>query len=124
MDEIFSPQQLLMDIEIKHFVEGIAADFDEPPQDIVAVIKDGVQSGGFMASDLSLDRFREFVWNSKLFDLHPRAGWSGNHQTLLNKATQIAEAEADAYTYELTGYRRQVLDGIIAQAKEEFGCDV
>ena len=121
LDEIFSPQQLLIDIEIKHFVEGIAADFDEPPQDIVAVMAEGVRAGGFLAADLTLDRFRAFVWESQLFDLGPRASWHGNHQTLLDKAAGIAAEEAAAYTYELTGDRRQGLDAIMARARKEFG---
>ena len=117
MDEIFSPQQLLIDIEIKHFVEGITADFDEPERDIVAVMKEGVRSGSFMAADLTLDRFREFLWKSELFDLRPRGAWEGDHHTLLNKAAHIAEEKAAAYTYDLTDHRREALDRIMARAR-------
>ena len=123
LDEIFSPQQLLIDVEIKHFVEGIKADFadfNETPQDIISVMEEGVRAGGFLAHDLSLDRFREFAWESRLFDLRPRAAWDGTPQSLLAKAARIAEEKIDAYEYELTGDRRRALDEIVARAKREF----
>ena len=121
LDEIFSPQQLMIDVEIKHYVEGIRADFGAAPQDIVAVMEEGVRAGGFLAADLSLDRFREFVWESQLFDLRPRSAWEGTPQSLLAKAGHIAEEKIAAYDYELTGDRRRALDEIIARAGREFG---
>ena len=121
LDEIFSPQQLLIDVEIKHFVEGIRADFGGTPQDIVAVMEEGVRAGGFLAADLSLDRFREFAWESRLFDLRPRAAWNGTPQSLLARAARIAEEKIDAYEYELSGDRRRALDEIVARAEREFG---
>ena len=124
MDEIFSPQQLMIDIEIKHFVEGITATFDEPTQDIITVIEKGVKTGSFLAAGMTLDRFKEFIWDSKLFDLGSHASWNGDRHGLLKKAAHIAEEKASAYTYELAGDRRKALDRIIAQAKKEFGCEI
>ena len=121
LDEIFSPQQLLIDIEIRRFVQGIAADLRPGSQDIVAMMREGIEKGGFLTTDLTLDRFREFMWYSSLFDLRARAAWSGDQQTLLNKTAQIAAHKAASYSYELTGDRRQALDAIIARAKAEFG---
>ncbi|MBT4500165.1 MAG: hypothetical protein HOC74_20720, partial [Gemmatimonadetes bacterium] len=79
------------------------------------------RAGGFLAHDLSLDRFREFAWESRLFDLRPRAAWDGTPQSLLAKADRIAEEKIDAYEYELTGDRRRALDEIVARAEREFG---
>ncbi len=124
MDEIFSPQQLLIDVEIRRFVQGIAADLCPGTQDIVAVMREGARRHSFLATDLTLDRFREFMWRSSLFDLRARASWSGDQQSLLNKAAQIAAQKAAAYTYELTGDRRQALDAIMARAKQEFDCAI
>ena len=123
MDEIFSPQQLLIDIEIKHMVDGIQADFDEAPQNAVSLVREGIESGSFLSQDLTLDRFREFAWESRLFDLRPRGAWDGDHQTLLKKAAAVAEEKAAAWDYELTGDKRRILEKILARAKTEFGCN-
>jgi trimethylamine:corrinoid methyltransferase-like protein len=123
LDEIFSPQQLLIDVEIKHYVEGVAADLNGPAQDIVAVMKEGIRTGGFLEADLTLDRFKQFVWKSKLFDLGSRGSWKGDHQTLLSKTARLSEEKISAYTYELTDNRREALDAVLAQAKNEFGCE-
>ncbi len=121
MDEIFSPQQFMIDIEITHFVESVGCNLTEPEADIVSVMEQGLESGGFLSSDLALDRFREFAWESSLFDLSPRGSWKGDSQSFLDHAAQLAQAKTAAYTYELTDHRREALDAIIARARAEFG---
>ena len=121
MDEVFSPQQLMIDVEIARFVGSMTADVAEPTDDIVSIMEDGIAAGGFLDADLSLDRFRQFAWQTDLFDLAPRGAWSGDHETLLKRATQLAASKAADYTYELTGDRRDAIDAILARARAEFG---
>ena len=121
MDEIFSPQQLIIDAEIARFVGDMDVAVSESEQDIVAVIEQGLAAGGFLDADLTLDRFKEFTWGPELLDLAPRGVWTGDHESLLKRAAELAEAKAAAYTYELTDHRREALDAIIARARAEFG---
>jgi len=121
LDEIFSPQQLVIDAEIQRFVQSIAADLRPGAQDIVTVMREGTQGRGFLATDLTLDRFRDYMWRSSLFDLRARASWTGDQRTLMDKAAHVATQKAAAYSYELTGDRREALDAIMARAKREFG---
>ena len=121
MDEVFSPQQLVIDAEIARFVGSVDVDVAEPVGDIVSVIESGLEAGSFLEADLTLDRFSQFAWSPDLCDLAPRGSWTGDHQTLLKRATEIAESKAAAYTYELTDHRREALDAIIARARAEFG---
>jgi trimethylamine--corrinoid protein Co-methyltransferase len=120
MDEVFSGQQLIIDAEIARFVGAMDAEVTDATDDIVSVIESGLAAGGFLDSDLALDRFREFAWSPELFDLAPRGSWTGDHQTLLSRAAELADAKADAYTYELDDHRREALDAIIARARVEF----
>jgi trimethylamine:corrinoid methyltransferase-like protein len=121
MDEVFSPQQMMIDVEIARFVEGMDAAISPPPADIVSVMEAGLAAGGFLDADLTLDRFREFAWTTELFDLAPRGKWEGDHETLLKRAAALADAKAAEYTYELTGEKRDALDTLIARARAEFG---
>ncbi|MCE5277684.1 MAG: trimethylamine methyltransferase family protein [Planctomycetaceae bacterium] len=121
MDEIFSPQQLIIDIEAKHFAEGVRADVSPREGDVVAVVEEGLRSGGFLQADMTLENFRDFVWNAAVSDQRPRGSWTGDHTTLLKKATAIAADKPSQYTYEMTDTRREGLDRIIAKARKEFG---
>jgi trimethylamine:corrinoid methyltransferase-like protein len=120
LDEIFSPQQLVIDIEIKSFVNSVGADLSGVEADVVEVVRAGVRQGSFLASDMTLDRFAEFTWPAGLSDLRPRAAWDGDHQTLLRKAAAFAEEKAREYTYELTDSRREQLDRILERARNEL----
>ena len=121
MDEIFSPQQLVIDVEIRRFVQSIAADLRPGAQDIAAVMREGTQRPGFLATDLTLDRFQDYMWRSSLFDLRARGSWTGDQQTLLDKAAHVAAQKTAAYSYELAGDRRRALDAVMARAKRDFG---
>ena len=121
MDEVFSPQQMMIDVEIARFVGSMDVEVAEATDDIVTVMEAGLAAGGFLDADLSLDRFREFAWETELFDLAPRGAWTGDHETLLDRATQLAASKADAYTHELTGDRRTAIDAILLRARAEFG---
>jgi hypothetical protein len=81
----------------------------------------GLAAGGFLDADLTLDRFREFAWATELFDLAPRGSWAGDHETLLKRASALADAKAAQYTYELTGEKRVALDALVTRARSEFG---
>jgi trimethylamine:corrinoid methyltransferase-like protein len=120
LDEIFSPQQLIIDIEIKNMVIAGAADIPPAFADAVEAVKEGVQSGNFLATDLTADRLHCFTWNPSLFNLRPRGAWTGDDRTILAQAARIAQEKADAYTYELSDARREKLDRIMASARREF----
>ena len=120
IDEVFSPQQLMIDVEIARFVSATDVSIAPPSGDIVSAVRDGLDAGSFLGSDLMLERFREFAWDAELSDLGPRGSWQGDHTTLLNRAAELARAKAAAYTYELSDHRRDAMDALIARATSEF----
>jgi len=120
IDEVFSPQQLMIDVEIAQFIRATDVSVAPPSGDITAEIRTGLDAGSFLGSELMLERFRELTWDATLSDLAPRGSWDGDHTTLLKRAADLARAKADAYTYELTDHRREALDTLIARARSEF----
>jgi trimethylamine:corrinoid methyltransferase-like protein len=120
IDEVFSPQQLMIDIEIARFVSATDIAIAPASGDITAEIRAGLDAGSFLGSELMLERFREFAWDAELSDLGPRGSWAGDHTTLLAHATELARAKADAYPYELSDHRREAIDALIARVMSEF----
>ncbi|MHC4983588.1 MAG: trimethylamine methyltransferase family protein [Planctomycetota bacterium] len=118
MDEIFSPQQLLIDIEIRNFANAMTADFSSAAADVVDIIADGLKRGSFLQTDLTLDCFRKFAWRSELFDYTRLAGWTG--RSVLQKAAERAEKVIAEYDYELAGEKRENLERIMAGARRDL----
>ena len=122
MDQIFSCQQLIIDLEIKNFVNSIGASFGEGLQEtdrIVAEVKEGIEQGSFLGVDSTLDHLYDYSWRPILFSLsaYGRSDW----QSVLSKANTIAEekiAQNAKYEYELTGDKRKELDKILQRAKQ------
>jgi hypothetical protein len=120
MDEVFSPQQLMIDVEIARYVSAADVAIAAPKGDVVASVREGLDAGSFLGSELMLERFREFAWAAELSDLAPRGSWKGDHTTLLKRAGELARAKSEAYTYELADHRREAIDALIARANAEF----
>lgn len=76
MDEVWSPEQLLLDVEIRDFVTQAAGGFaaDDDAFDI-EVIRECAGSGDFMASEDTAGRFRELAWGGRLFDYGMLNAW-------------------------------------------------
>lgn len=120
MDEVFSPQQLMIDVEIADFVEHVEPGPLPPGRDDpVELIRRGVEAGGFLDDDITLDVYERFLWRPRLFDLGPRAAWTG--RTVLDKAARLVEDKLAGYDYDLSDDRRSALDGIMARARKALG---
>ena len=116
LDEVFSPQQLMLDIEIKHFVESIDPTIEADAQDIVDAVRAGVDAGSFLATDLTLGKYKDFLWRPVVFNLADRD--STDWQTVMDRANAMAEEKITQYDYELTGEKRAALDAIMVRARK------
>lgn len=118
LDEVFCPEQLLIDVEIARYVNAMRADFAPRSRDAVEIIGRGLAAGSFFEDDLTLDAFEDFIWRPELFDLAPPG--PGGGASLTSRARDQAEALADEYDYELTGPKREQLERIMARAAAEL----
>lgn len=70
LDEIFSPEQLLYDIEIKDHVERLLRGFDSggDVDACVAEVAEALEQGSFAALDSTLNEYRDVYWHPSLFE--------------------------------------------------------
>jgi trimethylamine:corrinoid methyltransferase-like protein len=76
LDEIFSPAQLLLDVEMMKHVGKMAngVDVDPMPADLIGIVGRGVRDG-FLGSDLTLDHYKDYMWHSEYFDRGSLSKW-------------------------------------------------
>jgi len=69
MDELFSPVQLLLDLEMLEHIGKITDGMpvDEFESDLIAEVRAGLKSGYIMA-DRTLDNMDKYVWQSRFFN--------------------------------------------------------
>lgn len=69
VDEVFSPQQVIIDQEILRYVERLVSgvDLSAEVRDPIALIREGVEEGNFLAVEDTVSRFRELYMFPDLF---------------------------------------------------------
>jgi trimethylamine:corrinoid methyltransferase-like protein len=130
MDDIFSPQQLLLDCEMRDHVQRMVRglDVEDSGQDWVELVRQGVEHG-FTSLDHTLDNYRRLYWYPRLFDYSlgqwkqdaPGAdglraissGWQERTRRMFHEALE-------AKTYELSGPRRDEIERIWQRAVQEL----
>jgi trimethylamine:corrinoid methyltransferase-like protein len=71
-DDIFSPEQMVADNELRHALERLRRGMaPEDPDGWLEDIREGVERG-YVQADATLDHYKETYWFPKLFD---RASW-------------------------------------------------
>ncbi len=83
LDEVWSPEQMLLDVEVRDFVAQAAGDFsrDEDAFD-VSVIEECAPKNEYMSSEETLKRFREFAWAGRLFRYDMLGSWEADGRPL------------------------------------------
>ncbi|MHB1453829.1 MAG: trimethylamine methyltransferase family protein [Saccharofermentanales bacterium] len=117
VDNLFCARQLMIDLEIRDFVRAMLSGTSfSAGIDIVQEVRDGIKAGGYLQSDLTLDNWRDFMWQPKLFDV------GGTQATsIIGRAAKVSFKEtAASYQYELGGNRREQVERLMARARQEF----
>ncbi|RPJ49732.1 MAG: hypothetical protein EHM21_06430, partial [Chloroflexi bacterium] len=121
LDEIFSPEQLLVDCEIRDWVQrGLQGVWmgEEAVDDWLAEIRAGVQ-GGFMACDSTLDHYRAHTWYPRWFARGAIGPWMSQGQPTLSKRLHAeVRRRIAAHHFELDSDRRRALDAIYSAAEK------
>lgn len=117
VDNLFSARQLMIDLEIRDFVRSMLSDIPfSTDLDIVQEVREGVKAGSYLQSDLTLDNWKDFMWQPKLFDV------GGTQATsVIERAAKVSFKETAAkYQYELGGDKREQVERLMARARQEF----
>jgi trimethylamine:corrinoid methyltransferase-like protein len=132
LDEVFSAEQLIYDLEIRDHVQRLiqGVDGDCDPERCLKDIKEGLQQKSFVAIDSTLNGYRQFYWHPKLFDRQFFSAWEGeganNPLPPLIRGTNRQKAHAmikellSQHEYELETELRNELDKILAKARAEL----
>jgi len=123
LDEIFSAEQLIYDLEIRdhvqRLVQGIDGDCD--PERCLKDVIDGIQHKSFITLDSTLESYKQFYWHPKLFDRQFFSAWEGEGaKSNRQKAHTMIQELLSQYEYELDPELQSELDKILARAKTEF----
>jgi trimethylamine--corrinoid protein Co-methyltransferase len=120
LDEIFSAEQLLLDCEIRDWVEravrGVALG-EEDTLDWLAEIRKGV-AANFMGLDSTLDHYQEQIWYPRRFVRGSIGPWLEQGQPrLAERLRREALRRIAAHQFELDPAQRREIDRIYAAAQ-------
>ncbi len=120
LDEIFSPEQLLVDCEIRDWVQRAIQGVwmgEEAVDDWLEEIQAGVQRG-FMALDSTLDHYRRHTWYPQRFQRNAIGPWSAEGQPRLSdRLRDEVRRRIAAHDFELDADRRRKIEQICQAAR-------
>jgi trimethylamine:corrinoid methyltransferase-like protein len=124
LDEVFSAEQLMYDLEIRDHVQRLVSgmDADCGPERCLKDVLEGVEQKTFAGLETTLGLHRDIYWHPKLFHRQFFSAWqSGGAQTLRESARQRMSDLLRQHEYELEGGLRRQLDRIVDRAKADLG---
>ena len=120
VDEVFSPQQAVLDGEILAYVERVCRGLDlNADLDAVSLIKEGVAAGNFVGADDTVARYREFFDFPEVFRHWNLNRWRAEGSpSILGEAWARAQAEIATASFALPADRHAEVERIYARASE------
>lgn len=121
LDEIFSPEQLLVDCEIRDWVQRAIQGVwmgEEAVDDWLAEIRVGVQQG-FMALDSTLDHYKRHMWYPQRFERGAVGPWLIKGQPRLSgRLRDEVRRRIAAHDFELDADRHREIEQIYRTARK------
>lgn len=126
MDEIFSPAQFILDMEMGRYVQHIldGMPWHGEANGIAKTVAEGVAEENFIAHDTTLDALRQ-LFDSKLFPRSNLGQWRGaGEPTSEQLALDRARKAIDSYDFELDAGKQAELDRVFENACRSLGVDL
>ena len=124
LDEIFSPEQLLIDCEIRDWVQRSIQGLwigEDAVTDWVGEVRAGMTTG-FMGLDSTLDNYRRDTWYPRRFDHEAVGLWrSKGYPHVSDRIRAEVRERIAAHDYELDADRRREIERITQSAREVVG---
>jgi len=123
-DEVFSPTQVLLDMELRDWLQRVCQGVGfapNAPDDAVRTIREGLERGSFTTSDETLDHYRQLYW----FPKHLRRGMLARWQALgrpdaVDSARREAIERIEGATWVLPEPQFSELEDIYEQARRSL----
>ena len=119
IDEVFSPQQAVLDGEILKYVERVVKGLDPAPgeTDPVTLIREGIDQGSFLGVMDTVTRFRDFFTFPEMFRHWNLGRWRGEGEPgLLAEAWQRAQEVIRTSDHKLSEKQEKDVDAIYDRA--------
>jgi len=122
LDEVFSPEQLVIDCEIRdhvaHLVGGLDGDCD--PDGCAADVAEGIERG-FMGLDSTVAGYRSACWYPRLFERGLLGSWrEAGSPDIRPAARERVRAALARHDFALPADVQREIDRIYARAKTEL----
>lgn len=120
VDEVFSPEMLVMDREIADYAGRFARGIDLSAEAMdIGTIGKGALAGDFMGLDSTLAHFREAYWLPRLMERRMLSGWlAGDQGNIRSRARQEIKRYLLAYDFELAPEKARALWAIYREAAQ------
>jgi len=123
LDEVFSPEQLLYDLEIKEHVQRLVEGMDGEcdPERCLRDVIEGLEQRSFVGAEHTLEGYRGFYWHPKLFERQFLAAWEKEGSRTIRERTHARIQELlGQYEYELEPELQREVDEILDRARAEL----
>jgi trimethylamine--corrinoid protein Co-methyltransferase len=120
VDEVFSPEQLIIDREIVDYAQRMAQGFEFDEERLsLDVIRDCVSAGEYLSHDSTLYAYRDVYWMPRLFEHPMLQDWrTRGEKDVRDEARQIVRHRLASYEFELAPEKKRALDAIYDRVKE------
>ena len=118
-DEVFSPQQAVLDREILGYVERVVRGIDLGPPEVdpVELIGAGVREGSFLGVMDTVTRFRDFYHFPDIFRHWTVRGWrTAGQPSILTEAWTRAQEEITSSRFHLADDQARAVKNLYAKA--------
>jgi trimethylamine:corrinoid methyltransferase-like protein len=124
LDDVFSPEQLLLDCEIRDWVQRAIQGVwlgEEAVGDWLAEIQTGAQRG-FMGLDSTLDYYLDHTWYPRRFQRGAVGPWlTAGQPRLSERLRDEIRRRIAAHDFELDAERRREIERIYQAARKAVG---
>lgn len=120
VDEVFSPQQAILDREIIDYVERVirGLDFNSGEDNPVELIREGIHEGSFIGVADTVSRFRSFYYFPDIFRHWNVGRWrTEGEPSILSEAWARAKEEIAMSTFKLQDDQQKEINKIYKKAQ-------
>lgn len=124
LDEVFSPEQLVYDMEmtdhVRRLVAGVVGKCD--PESCVEQVSEALEAGSFAGLDETLDGYRDFYWHPELFERSFLPAWQAKGAPDPRRRAKAIVAElVTRHDYRLPVEQQRGIDDVLNRARHELG---
>jgi trimethylamine:corrinoid methyltransferase-like protein len=122
VDEVFSPEQLFVDLDIvehcQRILRGVELSFSQG--DVVELVRAGLGTQQFLTTEATIERFRAFHAAPVTFDRRGTGSWLAGPRPPGDLARERLEEALESYSYERDAATLAELRRVIAAAEQEL----